>query len=253
MSGPGTHHDPPVVLFDLDTDDPEVWRGYLSRLRRGLLPKEQVSPIYLSEIRVGGAQNSGVLDSLLGDPRAAFLEEWDHKVHHRRLWDYFGCDPAYDVKSASDLRAFEQRTGVLIPASLADFVLREHAETLLLHWNPRNNILLPPTHWRLQRAPRGYWVLRVIEMSQHPCSWYVVWKDDEATLDPAVFVVDAFNTERDSIEEFFAQAQCTANHWSEFLFDYAMEGDRWYEKHPEYRPDYLQFDRNAPAPTPNPR
>lgn len=199
-------------------------------LRREFLPKKQLSPTYLNNLRTGGEPCAGILDSLLDDPRAAFLEEWDQKVRHKKLWRHFGSDLPYDARRASEIKEVEGRAGVAIPIALKDFMTRESADIVLMHWSPSNNIPLSADRWRVQQAPHGYRVLRVIEMVQHACSWYVAWQANEATFDPPVFVVDAFDDEQDTIEDFFELAQCTANHWSEFLFDYAIEGDRWYQE-----------------------
>lgn len=62
-----------------------------------------------------------------------------------------------------------------------------------------------------------------------------------------MFVGDRMNERAGEVATFFEQVQCTANHWSEFLLDYAIEGDKWYQENPSYRMDTSRFDRNRSA------
>lgn len=241
-----TYEDPLPTLFDLATEDPAVWQERLALLRRSYGERDAIRAAYVNDLRFGGPANVDILTSALADPRAAFLAEWDRKIHHRALWERFGCDPAYDPRRVADIRAFERLHKVAVPPSLVDFVARRHSDRLVFHWQPTNNDLVPPAKWVLRRAPGGWHVLRTINENQGCCYWFVAWRDDLGALDPPVFVGDD-DDRTDNLKSFFRKNRCTANHWSEFLYDYAREGEKWYEAHPSYRVDYRKFDRDAPG------
>ncbi|MFO0561709.1 MAG: hypothetical protein U0269_27095 [Polyangiales bacterium] len=242
-----TRPDPLSTLFDLSTEDPEAWRQRLALLRAPYADPAQIRPMFVNDLRFGGSATVDVLESREPDPRRAFLEEWNNKIRHRKLWDFARCDPAYDEAAIRAVRELEDAQDISVPPSIVEFATRRHAFDLVHYWQPTNNSLVTPRRWDVQLGPEDWNILRIIDENQGCCFWYVAWRSgqlDGTQLDPPVFVGDWIDPERDEVPDFFTLARCTANRWSEFLLDYAVTGSRWYEENPDYQEDTSQFDRS---------
>ncbi|MBL8679163.1 MAG: hypothetical protein JNK05_08345 [Myxococcales bacterium] len=240
-------YDPLAALFDLSTDDPATWRERLQLLRTPYADRAAIRPAYVNDLRFGGGANVDVLESQQQDPRLAFLEEWNNKIRHRKLWDFARCDPAYDASAIDAANAVFARQSVRVPASVTELATRRHAHALVMYWQPTNNFLVLPAKWKVQRGPDDWKILRIINENQGCCYWFVAWRSgalNSTQLDPPVFVGDYVDSALDEVADFFTITECTANRWSEFLLDYAVEGSRWYDENPRYRKDTSVYDRS---------
>lgn len=240
-------YDPLTALFDLSTDDPATWRERLQLLRTPYADRAAIRPAYVNDLRFGGEANVDVLESKLSDPRLAFLEEWNNKIRHQKLWEFARCDPAYDAREVAAVDKLFARQGTRVPPSVTELATRRHAQALVTYWQPTNNFLVSPSKWKVQRGPDDWKILRIINENQGCCYWFVAWRSgalDSTQLDPPVFVGDYIDGEVETVPNFFEVVECTANRWSEFLLDYAVEGARWYDENPRYRKDTSVYDRS---------
>jgi hypothetical protein len=238
--------DPFSTLFDGPADDAEIWRARLALLRAPFADRGNIRPAFVNDLRFGGDPNVNLLESALEDPRLAFIEEWDRKVRHRKLWEFARCDPAYDAAAVEAVARLATERGERIPASVAEFATRKHAGALVMYWQPTNNFLVAPSEWSVQKGPEDWRFLRIIDENQGCCFWYVAWRAgglDGTQLDPPVFVGDEIDPDLEEVPDFFTRTECTANRWSEFLLDYAAEGARWYDENPDDYEDTARYDR----------
>ncbi len=239
-------YDPLSALFDLSVDSAAAWRQHLELLRKPYADSAAIRPAYVNDLRFGGGDNVDILQSALEDPKSAFLDEWNRKIRHAKLWEFARCDPAYDERAIAYVRELEEGQDIRVPPSLVEFATRRHARELVFYWQPTNNSLVEPPSWDVQLGPEDWKVLRIIDENQGCCFWYVAWRSWEinsTALDPPVFVGDWIDPDLDEVPDFFQRVQCTANRFSEFLFDYAVEGARWYDENPRFRWDTAKFDR----------
>lgn len=246
--------------LELDDDGPDAWRARLEKLREEPRDASLEAPqrVYVNGLRFGGPESARVLRSKRKDPREAFCEEWENTVGHAKFFAFVKCDPPVHLETIERMRRFEQEYELTLPASVFEFFARSGVEDMIFTLQPTNNRLLLPDEWEVLPYDERV-ALRVLDENQGSCFWYLVWNRDEPCLDPPVYVGEFFDVAPDEVVDddddygawveaekarFARGTRLTALRFSEFVYDYAVEGARWWiEGGDESELDFSRFDR----------